>query len=103
MDFKGYSELFHAAINRRTNRTPTTRPTAPTKFATANDDTMLVASFEAIYNNKLSKDEEKNWKWLFDKVGTFVVGRGKNAYVVLDEETRNEVKDFNLKYGSRRR
>lgn len=102
MDFKEYSELFHAAV-RAQSRSSGSKPKAPDKFATANDDTMLVVSFEAIYNNKLSKDEEKNWKWLFDKVGTFVVGRGKNAYVVLDEETRNEVKDFNLKYGSRRR
>lgn len=104
MDFKGYSELFHAAINRRNNRRPTTRPTAPTKPATHNmtDDYALAQKFALIYQNKLSERERnaETPKRLYRAVVSEVESEyNSDTFKFSSDSLRQEIKDFVAKYG----
>lgn len=101
MDFKGYSELFHAAINRRNNRIPATRPTAPTKFATHNptDDYALAAKFAWVYRNKLSKREQKAETPLrLYRAISSIDERTIDTFNFNSDSLRQELKDFIAKY-----
>lgn len=107
MDFKGYSELFHAAVNRRPNRSTGTRPVAPTKMPSVNkvsDDFVLGNTFLNIYENKLSEREQeaKTPKRLY----LVVKAEGKNyteddraTFKFSSDSLRQELKDFVAKYG----
>lgn len=106
MDFKGYSELFHAAINRRSNSTPRTRPTAPMNVATLpkkkSDDYHLVNKFWILYNNDLS-EREKNASTP-KRLWNIVMSLNRNmtnaaTFKLDDDELRQELKDFVAKYG----
>lgn len=104
MDFIGYSELFHAAVNRRSNRTPTTRPTAPTKLATRNmtDDYALAQKFALIYQNKLSERERKaeTPRRLYRAVVSEVESEyNSDTFKFSSDSLRQEIKDFVAKYG----
>lgn len=104
MDFIGYSELFHAAINRRANRTPTTRPTAPTKPATHNmtDDYALAQKFALIYQNKLSERERnaETPRRLYKAVTSEVRSeKQSDTFEFSSDSLRQEIKDFVAKYG----
>lgn len=101
MDFKEYSELFHAAVNRRSNRTPTTRPTAPTKLATHNmsDDYALAAKFAWVYRNKLSKKEQKAETPLrLYRAISSIDEHNVDNFNFSSDSLRQEIKDFIAKY-----
>ena len=104
MDFKEYSELFHAAIRRTSSKT-ISRPSSPgLSKMSGSDDAFLANSFMKIYQDRLTEAEKNSvsTKRLYRNVYSQVMDRpGEGGdFTFEDDATRQKVKDFLSTYSS---